>query len=369
MDVLMTAAPVPVNSKRMDIGRELLMQSVAHTVDSALLRDYVRAAGLLHTAGAAIGPGGMIATVRFFAHLHNNAEALPVLLSEALPGTEAERLNADLGFRNFVEEKSTALVALSYEELPTELPNERRTLLGTSFVQVPAGRVPLGQSRQGREPSNLELPWSKEVASFEIMEHAVTRSEYSEFLAENVMWRPENTQELIEAGYVTEDYLRDWSDDMNPALPVTFISHYAAEAYAGWFHSRVSNLYPALQVRLPREAEFEWATLLDGSDLFPGNFRERQNAGPRPAAQGEQGNLGLYHMQGNVWEWQRDYFAPATYLMGDAVESAGIERVVRGGAWVNSSNEVEPSTRGAQHPAWCSPFLGFRLVVVPGEPG
>jgi gamma-glutamyl hercynylcysteine S-oxide synthase len=369
MDLLMTAAPVPVGSKRIDTGREVLMQSVAHTVAPSLLRDYVRAAALLHTAGAAVGPGGIIATVQFFAHLHNDAEALPVLLSEALPRPEAERLNAAPGFRNFVEQKSTALVALSYEELPTELLNERRTLLGTSFVQVPAGRVALGQSRQGREPSNLELPWSKEVPSFEIMEHVVTRSEYSAFLDENPMWGPDNTEELIDAGYVTQDYLRDWSDDMNPALPVTFVSYYAAEAYAEWFDRRVSNAYPAWQVRLPREAEFEWATVLDGSDLFPGNFRERQNAGPRPAAQGEQGNLGLYHMQGNVWEWQRDYFAPASYLMGDAVESAGIERVVRGGAWVNSSNEVEPSTRGAQHPAWCSPFLGFRLVVVPGERG
>ncbi len=367
MDVLMTAAPVPISEERTAAGSDLLLQSVAHTVDPALLRDYVRAVSQFHNAGAALGPGGLVETVRFFAHLHNSAEALPVLLSEALPRRESEQLNSNAEFRSFVDRKTTAMVALSYEELPTELPGERRTLLGTSFARVPEGRVPLGQSRQGREPSTLQLPWSKDIASFEIMEHTVTRADYSRFLADNPMWRPENVEELVDAGFVTQDYLRDWFDDMNPALPVTFVSYYAAEAYAEWFHSRVSNAHPGLSARLPREAEFEWATLLDGSDLFPGNFRERPNAGPRPAAEGESGNLGLYHMQGNVWEWQLDYFAPGAYLMGEAVESAGVERVVRGGSWVNSSNEIEPSTRGAQHPSWCSPFLGFRLVVVSGE--
>jgi len=367
MDVLMTAAPVPASPARMNAGRELLTGSVAHTVDPALLRDYVRAAGAFHNAGPAVGPGGLVATVRFFAHLHNNSEALPVLLSEALPRPEAEQLNSDPAFRSFVERKTTAMVALSYEELPTELPGGSRTLLDTPFARVPAGRVPLGQSRQGREPSLLQLPWSQDVPSFEIMEHAVTREQYAAFLAENPMWRPDNIEELIEAGYVTQDYLQDWSEDMSPALPVTFVSYYAAAAYSEWFHNRLSDAVPGLRVRLPREAEFEWATLLDGSDLFPGNFRERPNAGPRPAAEGEQGNLGLYHMQGNVWEWQHDYFSPGAYLMGDAVESGGVERVVRGGSWVNSSSEVEPSTRGAQHPTWSSPFLGFRLVAVPED--
>lgn len=367
MDVLMTAAPVPASVDRIDAGQKLLSLSVGHVVDPALLRDYVRAASVFHNAGPAAGPGGIVATVRFFAHLHNNAEALPVLLGEALPRTEAEQLNSAPGFRSFVERKSTAMVALSYEELPTELPGGRRVIGGTTFAQVPAGRVLLGQSRQGRDTSALQLPWSKDVPSFEIMEHAVTREQYAEFLAENPMWRPDNTETLIEAGYVTQDYLNDWFEDMSPALPVTFVSYYAAEAYAEWFGDRVSNSYPGFTSRLPREAEFEWAALLDGSDLFPGNFRERRNAGPRPAAEGEQGNLGLYHMQGNIWEWQLDYFSPGAYLMGNAVETGGIEKVVRGGAWVNSSSEVEPSTRGAQHPVWSSPFLGFRLVVVPED--
>ncbi len=367
MDVLITSAPVPASPVRMSAGQELLTRSVAHTVDPALLRDYVRAAGVYHNAGPAVGPGGLVATVRFFAHLHNSAEALPVLLSESLPRNEAEQLNSDPEFRGFVERKTTAMVALSYEELPTELPGGSRRLLDTPFARVPAGRVPLGQSRQGREPAQLQLPWSLDVPSFEIMEHAVTREQYAAFLAENPMWRPDNIEELVETGYATQDYLQDWSDDMSSELPVTFVSYYAAAAYGEWFHDRLSNAVPGLKVRLPREAEFEWATLLDGSDLFPGNFRERPNAGPRPAAEGEQGNLGLYHMLGNVWEWQTDHFSPGAYLLGHAVESGGVERVVRGGSWVNSSSEVEPSTRGAQHPTWSSPFLGFRLVAVPED--
>ncbi len=77
--------------------------------------------------------------------------------------------------------------------------------------------------------------------------------------------------------------------------------------------------------------------------------------------------LGLYDMQGNVWEWVQDRYSDTYYAQAERDNpqgpNEGAGRVIRGGSWY-----VAPQGLGAAHRNWTYPFkrynsLGFRLVL------
>ena len=83
-------------------------------------------------------------------------------------------------------------------------------------------------------------------------------------------------------------------------------------------------------------------------------------------------------MHGNVWEWCEDWYRPAMNLLADGLPASisrfseglynqaydeGAEKVVRGGSWANAEEDIRIYTRGSQSPDWCTPYLGFRIVV------
>jgi len=55
----------------------------------------------------------------------------------------------------------------------------------------------------------------------------------------------------------------------------------------------------------------------------------------------------LYDMTGNVWEW-----------CGESEESG----VLRGGSWVNFSNDLRAADRNVSNPAYANFNYGFRCV-------
>ena len=73
-------------------------------------------------------------------------------------------------------------------------------------------------------------------------------------------------------------------------------------------------------------------------------------------------------MLGNLWEWCDNYYLPADTLFGrygmENTAYQGAEKAVRGGSWANKARSVSAVSRGSQEPSWCTPFLGFRVVLV-----
>jgi sulfatase modifying factor 1 len=142
------------------------------------------------------------------------------------------------------------------------------------------------------------------------------------------------------------------------------------------FLARVNSQQPRLELRLPTEAEWEYACRAETTDPtwlganFDGVLREiawyDQNSGgrTRPVKQKACNPWGFYDMLGNVWEWCSDW--NDGYVTGCVVDPAGPatgdERVSRGGSWNDDARYARAANRAALDPGSCSGRLGFRLA-------
>ena len=77
-----------------------------------------------------------------------------------------------------------------------------------------------------------------------------------------------------------------------------------------------------------------------------------------------------------VWEWTADWYASNAYEGGEAVDPRGPEtgqkRVLRGGSFDNTPDQLRVSERHTELPVTPSPYIGFRCVhldLPPGEAG
>lgn len=120
--------------------------------------------------------------------------------------------------------------------------------------------------------------------------------------------------------------------------------------------------------RLPTEAEFEYAAWAGGRSVIPStvaNFHgefpvEGATSGPYLARTTKVGSyppneLGLYDLQGNVWQWCSDAYD-------------GNLRVLRGCGWNAFGLHCRLAAREKDHPGNRTSFVGFRVVAEVTEP-
>ncbi|MCB9786926.1 MAG: formylglycine-generating enzyme family protein [Deltaproteobacteria bacterium] len=178
------------------------------------------------------------------------------------------------------------------------------------MVRIPAGVYrPFFPQPDG--PTEVPVP------AFLLAEHAVTNAAFLEFVRANPRWRRSRVARI----FADERYLSHWRGDLEPGpgladRPVTFVSWFAARAYASWAGRR-----------LPTQAEWERAaaaseTRDDGRDE-PG-VRERilawygRPSSPLPPPiRSTRANLwGVSDLHGVIWEWVEDF--NSVLLQGDA---------------------------------------------------
>ena len=198
---------------------------------------------------------------------------------------------------------------LSHQTVPDDVD------IPDDMVFIPAGEFQMGCNDD--EANEDEYPvHSVFVDAFLMDKYPVTNVQYQEFLNANPQWRKppkwyESRKERIPCipkKYHDGDYLKDWTRSNYPRKkadhPVTWVSWYAAMAYAQWRGKR-----------LPTEAEWEKAARggLEGNkypwgnsigttnlnfDLYIGNTT---SVGKYPA-----NDYGLFDIAGNVFEWCLD---------------------------------------------------------------
>jgi sulfatase modifying factor 1 len=153
------------------------------------------------------------------------------------------------------------------------------------------------------------------------------------------------------------------------------------------FIAELGRRLPGLPVRLPTEAEWEYACRAGtttpfsfGDNITP----ERVNYnGNTPYAGGEKGLYrqktvpvaslptnpwGLYEMHGNVWEWCADWFGdyPTEPQIDPQGPQSGASRVLRGGSWNYCGGYVRSAFRLRLEPGRRVGRFGFRLAL--GQP-
>ena len=141
-------------------------------------------------------------------------------------------------------------------------------------------------------------------------------------------------------------------------------------------------LMTGINFRLPTEAEWEFAarggnlsrhTKYSGSNHVDSVAWYAYNSSEKLHFVGQKApnELGLYDMNGNVWEWCYDYYG--RYESAPQTDPRGIENsstnVIRGGCYNDRPENCCVTTRLGVSPAMQFPYIGLRLAATPDSGG
>lgn len=152
--------------------------------------------------------------------------------------------------------------------------------------------------------------------------------------------------------------------------PVERISWRDAQAFV----SKVHDLR-AMPMRLPTEAEWEYAARAGGTDFFTAArhdgigieqvawFDANSGSASKAVKLRFPNPIGLYDLHGNVWEWCQDRYAPYTTVpVSDPVGRDGEKNVARGGSWGDPVTSVRAAHRVSLKSDLRSAYVGMRLA-------
>jgi formylglycine-generating enzyme required for sulfatase activity len=207
------------------------------------------------------------------------------------------------------------------------------------------------------------------VEAFYLDKLLVTSGEYLQFVRANPSWRRSQVKPI----FADQSYLKNWAGDLEPGTnapldaPVTYVSWFAARAYAQWKGKR-----------LPTVAEWEHAagasaTRADGEN--DAAFRQAilrwyttlGSAAGRVGA-GQPNVWGVYDLHGLVWEWVLDF--NTAMVTGDSrADSGGLERGLFCGSGSQGARDLTDypafmrlGFRSSLSASYCVHNLGFRCA-------
>jgi len=294
--------------------QEILTAASRFTVTRAALRDLVRAKALLDNHGLAPSPISLLGSISDALEFLSENPGSASWLAGLLPSGASDAILSSSWGRNTLSMPSSVIPAPEAGSL------ERIDIAGIIFTELPAGRLTGGPATSHRMYPAVY------VDRFMIAETPVPRSLFETFLTENPQWTEHLTDYFPEeiSIYPAGSYGREI---------ITGITWYAAEAFCKWLTSGLPPEMAEMEVRLPKEAEWEYAALSGVESIgMPG------------------------------WEWCADPFAPLQFIAagGEAVTAAGSpERPLR------TSSTAQG--RASLPPEFSSPFVTFRPVIAQKE--
>ena len=170
-----------------------------------------------------------------------------------------------------------------------------------------------------------------------------------------------------------------------PACPVEQVSWDDVQVFLGYMNARGEGTYD-----LPTEAQWEYAARAGSTTAFYnggitemgtgydpnldaiGWYAYNSGSETHPVAQKTPNAWGLYDMSGNVWEWCQDWYSNSYYESSPSTDPTGpssgsYHRVVRGGSCISYTQYCRSAYRAGRKPNDWTSYLGFRLVLSPGQ--
>ncbi len=184
------------------------------------------------------------------------------------------------------------------------------------------------------------------------------------------------TQALWRA--IMDDNPSEFKDDLNH--PVENVSWNDSQR----FIERLNTNFTSLDVRLPTEAEWEYACRAgtntpfsfgdnitpekvnyNGNHPYVGDKKDIYREKTVPVKSLPVNPWGLYEMHGNVWEWCEDWFGdyPNEAVVNPTGAETGDVRVMRGGSWHNYAGGTRSAKCHWNAPDLRIKFIGFRLAL------
>jgi formylglycine-generating enzyme required for sulfatase activity len=188
---------------------------------------------------------------------------------------------------------------------------------------------------------SLTDPTNVPVNKFLLDVEPVTNEQFLQFVRANPRWQRSQVKRI----FADENYLKNWAGDLelganaHPRQPVTFVSWFAAKAYAQWVGKR-----------LPTLAEWELAAAAspnqaDGSkeaafqrDVLKWYSTAAPEILPNVGC-GQKNFWGARDLHGLVWEWVSDFNAAT--VTGDARGDTGLDRQLFCGAGAVGAKDVQ----------------------------
>jgi len=252
-----------------------------------------------------------------------------------------------------------ALVSVPVTFLGKRTRPTRKQLAG--MVLVPAGKFWMGCAPSEGDCKYGEIRHEIDLSAFYIDKTEVTVRAYAACVKAGRCSKPNPVNPR--QNHCT------WASEGKDDHPVNCVDWQQATRYCQHVGSR-----------LPSEAEWEKAARGSSANTYPwGNTkpkdhacwgrRQRRPVGTCAVGDYSSGNspYGGYDMAGNVWEWVNDWDDAGYYDVSPKRDpkgpSRGLERIIRGGAWV----DVYPATlrsslRAGAPPARRRDYIGFRCA-------
>lgn len=269
-----------------------------------------------------------------------------------------------------IEMPKSSLASTETLALTTTLASEIRDTQGVKMRLVSAGEFTMGSNaadaliecRKYAQDCQRdwffpeEPPHPINLSAFYMDVYEVTNAYYQACVIAGACTAPHETLSYTRSSYS--------GDDLYDNYPVIFVDWNQAKTYCEWRGAR-----------LPSEAEWEKAargvdgrTYPWGEEIDCANANYKGCVGDTSKVGRGKGTYGIYDLAGNVWEWVADWYQADYYtVVGNNVTNplgpaSGDGRVIRGGAWINSSKSDRSTLRNSSDPAMVYSYVGFRCA-------